>query len=137
MMRALLKCLLCNHAWKCRAMREPDGGILVDAGDPDSSPCPNCGGEYIEHVMVRADGDAFGRWRTLARVQSVTSEGVWCVFPAWSSRVAILYPASMFSGRPMHANLRFYAWIVLGAKDPHDLNPDGFEFEERKDKAEK
>lgn len=49
MMRAILKCRRCGCLWSCRAIREPDGAIVVDEGDPASSPCPRCEAEDIEH----------------------------------------------------------------------------------------
>lgn len=49
-MRAFLKCWKCGLLWSCRAIREPDGAIIVDEGDSASSPCPRCGNEDVEHM---------------------------------------------------------------------------------------
>ncbi len=68
------------------------------------------------------------RWRTLVRVLVATDEGVWCVFPAWESRTAVLIDSAMFGGRTVETNFRFHAEVTLNAGNPNDLNPDKFEF---------
>jgi hypothetical protein len=48
-MRAILKCKNCGCLWSCRAIREPDGAIVVDEGDPASTSCPRCESEDVQH----------------------------------------------------------------------------------------
>ena len=56
-MRAILKCLKCNHVWSCRGISEPDVGIdcMPDEGDPDSNCCPECGNDEWEHIDSEVD----------------------------------------------------------------------------------
>lgn len=67
------------------------------------------------------------RYRTLVRVISFTTEGVWCVFPAWDHKTAILLDASIFA-QPVAEGYRFHAEVALNAESPKDLNPTNFEF---------